>query len=109
MDYYTATANSYVHINFRYANTYAGAITLNINGQGAKPIYINGSASSSSNYTLPAGPYIAFYNGTNYYLRTDGKLPDMIPNANYNVVGGIKMRFDSNTATLYITNDGTNA
>jgi hypothetical protein len=74
MDYYTASNNSYVHVNFRYANSYAGAITLNINSQGAKPIYINGEASSASNYTLPAGPYIAFYDGTNYYFRTDGKL-----------------------------------
>jgi hypothetical protein len=23
---------------------------------------------------LPAGPYICYYNGTNYYFRTDGKL-----------------------------------
>lgn len=74
MSYYTATAKSYVHVNFRYANSVAGAITLNINSQGAKPIYINGTASSASNYTLPAGPYLAYYDGTNYYLRTDGKL-----------------------------------
>ena len=83
MTYYTATANSYVHINFRYSNTAKSALTLNINGQGAKSIYINGVATSSSNYTLPAGPYIAYYNGTNYYLRTDGKLPASIDgNAN---------------------------
>lgn len=54
------------------ANTYAGALTLNINSAGAKPIYINGSASSSSNYTLPAGSYLVYYSGTNYYFRTDG-------------------------------------
>lgn len=39
------------------------------------PIYINGAASSSTNYTLPAGSYIIFYDGTNYYFRTDGKIP----------------------------------
>lgn len=72
--YYIATANSYIHITFRYANTSASALTLNINSQGDKPIYINGTASSSTNYTLPAGSYIAYYNGTNYYFRTDGKL-----------------------------------
>jgi len=74
MNYYTATPNSYVHINFRYANTSASAITLNIDGKGAYPIYINGTASSATNYTLPAGPYIAYFDGTNYYFRTDGKL-----------------------------------
>ena len=60
------------------ANTYAGAITLNINSAGAKPIYINGSASSSSNYTLPKGMYLVYYDGTNYYFRTDGKITGSI-------------------------------
>ena len=53
-------------------------------GKGAKPIYINGTASSSSNYTLPAGSYIAYYDGTNYYFRTDGKLTaDITGNATH--------------------------
>ena len=56
------------------ANTYQGALTLNINSAGAKPIYINGTVSSSTNYTLPNGTYFVFYDGTNYYFRTDGKI-----------------------------------
>ena len=72
---HTLTANTYCHFNIRYANTAASAITMNVDSSGAKPIYINGTASSSSNHTLPAGTYIAFYNGTNWYFRTDGKLP----------------------------------
>lgn len=72
---WTATPKSYIHINFRYANTTHNALTLNINSTGAKPIYINGVASSNSNYTLPAGSYLAYYDGTNYHLRTDGLLP----------------------------------
>ena len=71
---YYATAKTFVPVLFSNTNTYAGAITLNINGQGAKPIYINGSASSASNYSLTRGVYLAYYDGTNYYLRTDGKL-----------------------------------
>lgn len=47
---------------------------MNISGKGAKPIYINGAPSSADNYTLPAGPYIVYYDGTNYYFRTDGAL-----------------------------------
>lgn len=78
MTYYTLTANRYLHFNIRYANTAASALTMNVNSQGAKPIYINGTASSSSNHTLPAGSYIAFYDGTNWYFRTDGKLPAKI-------------------------------
>ena len=72
--YYTATAKRVFQINFRYANSAKSALTLNINSTGAKPIYINGKASSSSNYTIPAGPYLAYYDGTNYYINTDGYL-----------------------------------
>lgn len=71
---WTATANSYLHILITKANSNQGALTLNVNSTGAAPIYINGSVSSSTNYTLPAGSYIVFYDGTNYYFRTDGKL-----------------------------------
>lgn len=70
--YYTLASNRYITVMIRYANTAASALTLNINSAGAKPIYINGSASSASNYTLPAGIYFVYYNGTNYYFRTDG-------------------------------------
>lgn len=72
---FTLKANSFLFINVRYSNTKNTALTLNVNGTGAKPIYINGIASSSSNYTLPAGTYITFYDGTNYHFRTDNKIP----------------------------------
>lgn len=55
-----------------YDNTAASALTLNIASTGAKPIYINGTASSSSNYTLPKGQYLVYYNGANYYFYTNG-------------------------------------
>lgn len=76
--YYTAKANSYTLVTLRYANTAKSALTLNINSTGAKPIYINGVASSSTNYTLPAGTYLVYYDGTNYYFRTDGKITGSI-------------------------------
>lgn len=75
---WTATANTYLHILIGAANTYQGALMLKVNGNptpSGAPIYINGAVSSSTNYTLPAGSYIIFYNGTNYYFRTDGKIP----------------------------------
>lgn len=75
---YTATANSYIMILMKNANSYStnnSTIRLNINGTGNKTVYINGaSSSSSSNKTLPAGSYLVFYDGTNYYFRTDGKI-----------------------------------
>lgn len=75
---YNLLANSYLNIIMVYTNTSQTALTLNINGKGAKPIYINGTASSTSNYTLPAGAYLVYYDGTNYYFRTDGKITGSI-------------------------------
>lgn len=72
--YYALRAGNYTLVTLRYGNTRAGAITLNINSTGAKPIYINGSPSSASNYTLPAGTYIVYYDGTAYYFNTDGMI-----------------------------------
>ena len=57
------------------SNTAASALTLNINSKGAKPVYINGTASGTTNYTLPAGSYLVYYDGTNYQFRTDGQIP----------------------------------
>lgn len=75
---YTLTANRYTVITFTNANSAASALTLNINSKGAKPLYINGAASSSSNYTLAAGSYIVYYDGTNYYINNNGEIPRMI-------------------------------
>ena len=84
---YNLLSKSYLHIVVVNANTSQTALTLNVNGKGAKPIYINGSASSASNYTLPAGTYLVYYNGTNYYFRTDGKITGDIT-GNAATVGG---------------------
>lgn len=71
---YVATAKTYIQVILQYANTYKGLITLNVNGQGAKRIYINNQLSSSTNYTLPAGSYLVYYDGSYYYFYTDGNL-----------------------------------
>lgn len=77
---YNITNHSFLQVIMQYANTAEGALTLNVNSKGAKPIYINGRISSATNYTLPAGSYFISYvedsrepNGA-YYFRTDGKL-----------------------------------
>lgn len=57
------------------SNTYAGAITLKVNGSTAFPIYINGAASSATNYSLPAGSYFVYFDGSKFDFRTDGKIP----------------------------------
>lgn len=75
---YSLLAKSYLMVVMAYANTSATALTLNVNGKDAKPIYINGTVSSASNYTLPAGSYLTYYDGTNFYFRTDGKITGSI-------------------------------
>lgn len=74
-NYYTLTNKSYCHFIFRYPNTYDGLLFMKINNSSSKTIYINGEISSSSNKTLPAGTYIAYYENDKWYFRTDGILP----------------------------------
>lgn len=107
---YVLKANSYVHVLISTTNTAASALTLNINSKGAKPIYINGSASSTSNYTLPAGTYIVFYNGTNYYFRTDNILPGTIEKT-VSIAGGAQGSIPYQTAagtTGFLAGSSTN-
>ena len=66
----------YVYVSFRYTNS-AASPTLNINSTGAKPIYVNGAVAgtvSLPSNQLTAGSYLGYYDGTNYYFRTDGAL-----------------------------------
>ena len=103
---YAAQANSWIMVQMVYANTSASALTLNINGQGAKPIYINGTASSTTNYTLPKAHYLVYYDGTNYYFRTDGKLENVGGGdpASQTTLGTLRAWVNTNTNTLYLSN-----
>lgn len=94
-------ANSYIYLTLSTANTAASALTLNINNTGAKSIYINGAASSSSNYTLPAGTYLVKYNGTAYYFRTDDYL------TTGNLVGNVSGTANNVTGTVAVNHGGT--
>ena len=81
--YYKLRTGNLFICSLYYDNTSASALTLNVSSNGAKPIYINGTASSSTNYTLPAGRYLVYYDGTNYYFYTNGgvKIPQVYGNA----------------------------
>ena len=85
---YQYPLTGYFPIYFLYDNTYAGQLSLKqqmIGDTGSRIIYINGTISSSTNYTLPSGFYIGYAEQvnsttTNYYFRTDGEItcPDDI-------------------------------
>lgn len=66
------TAGMAMLVRFTNTNSAASKLTLNVNSQGAKDLYINGKISSATNYTLPAGEHWCFYDGTNWYVWTDG-------------------------------------
>lgn len=57
-------------IAFNAANT-ASNVTLNVGDTGAKPLYFNGARAGA----FPAGTYLGYYDGTNWYIRNDGKMP----------------------------------
>ena len=99
---YKLLTNSYLHLTVVYANTSQTALTLNVNSQGAKPIFINGVVSSNTNYTLPAGTYLAFYDGYNYYINTDGTIPkyEKVFNKFYSQKQSVTM--NTTLATWYI-------
>ena len=70
----TPVSKRFYYVYISTANTKNTALTFNPNSSGAKPIYINGTASGASNYTLPAGLYYVYYDGTNWYFNTDGMI-----------------------------------
>lgn len=50
------------------ANTSKTALQLNVNMTGAKPLYIDRTITSTTNYTLNTGWYKVYYDGENYQL-----------------------------------------
>ena len=99
---YVLQDNSYIHVLFANSNASAGALTLNINGNNPHPIYINGTPTSSTNYTLPAGTYLAFYDGTAFQIRTDGALPGKM-------AGNVASITNNGSTITYTMGDGTTA
>lgn len=74
--YYKLYIGALVSVRFTYANTYTnGALTLNISGSGAYPIFINGETTSSTNTLLwDASDVLLFiYTGTYYAYITKAK------------------------------------
>lgn len=103
---YADLGKQWFMFNLIYANTYAGALKLNVNGNGAKPLYINGTVSSSSNYTMPRGTYLTYYDGTNYYVRTDGKITASIT-GDAATVGGHTVAKDVPSNAVFTDNNTT--
>ena len=67
---FTLTAGATIALYMTQANTTTNALTLNINNTGAKAIYVNGTATGTTNQLLwSANATITFtYNGTYWYV-----------------------------------------
>lgn len=72
--YLVSGVKTWFTVQFRYANTYKGKVTLNINSIGAYDVYLNGNITSATNYDIKRMTYIAYFDGSHYYLRTDGRI-----------------------------------
>lgn len=83
---YNPNLHTYIVILMRNANIAKSALTLEVSPGTAKPIYINGQPSSATNYALPLGSYLVYYDGENYYFNTDGKLYVPDPTDDYDAV-----------------------
>ena len=99
---YSLMEGASVLVYFSYANT-ATAPKLNVNSTGAKTIYVNGSAASSSNpLKWKAGDTVQFtYDGT--YYRASLPVEDFI------TADGSGIQVHSNTDSnnyLWVTSDG---
>jgi len=70
-------AGQLIPIMFQYANTYAGAISLNINSRNYT-VYIDGTISSSTNNTIPMGLVWVYISATTTraYINSTGIIPD---------------------------------
>ena len=72
---YVLRPGNIFEVTMSTTNTAVSALTLNILNTGAKPIWINGHPSSETNYDLPAGKYIVYYDDDKYLFTTKGKIP----------------------------------
>lgn len=71
--------DSYFQVYLQNDNLVEGALTLNINAQGEKPIYIAGEASSASNATfLESGLYLVYFHDNKYYFGVHGSLSNSV-------------------------------
>jgi len=63
--------NNWFEVKMANINTAASLLTLSINGETPKEIWINGVKSSSSNYFVGKGVHSVYYDGDHYNFSND--------------------------------------
>lgn len=113
---YALTSGDRIPLYITTTNTSATALTLNVNSTGAKTIRINGSlVTSATRYQLPAGLYMAHYDGTYWNLYNlinmsggtsfNGSASAITLNASYGAIG-VKAWYMSTTASYIVFTNG---
>ena len=109
-NYLSMITNQYFTVLMTTDNTYQGEIKLRLYSDSSDTvghtIYINGTVSSSTNYTLPKGTYTVYFDGTYYYFDTTGQIPFVPKSSVYNmkieVVNALPATPDQNTIYLVL-------
>ena len=104
-------SKSFIQLILKNNNEANSQLKLNINDTGDRVLYINGTVSSSTNKTLPAGSYLVYFDGNYYHVRTDGLIPGPGISGNAatatiasqlgNAAGTIRTNLASNDAITY--------
>lgn len=112
----TITGNASQHVQGKW-NAYAQNMADIVgNGTDAKhrsnayTLDWDGNGVYAGKVTVGSGPTNNMDVATKQYVdNAISSVTPTLPNASSTVVGGIKVRYDANTYTLYMTNDGTDA
>ena len=98
-------AGVFMLLTMNTANTYSGKMTLNVNGRGAKDLWINGKVSSADNCTLPVGTYPCYYDGSVWHLYTDGRMRVKTLQADAVQANDMRMVYPDGTSSAVATMD----
>jgi len=71
---FSAKPGSTINVTFPRDYTAVSAKKFRAGTSSYQPLYLNGSATSNTNYFIPSGTWPVYYDGDNWYLWTDGSI-----------------------------------
>jgi hypothetical protein len=71
---FSARPGSTINVTFPRDYTAVSAKNFRAGTTTYQPLYLNGSATSNTNYFIPSGTWPVYYDGNNWYLWTDGSI-----------------------------------
>ena len=71
---FSAKPGNTINVTFSRDYTAVSAKKFRAGTTTYQPLYLNGSATSNTNYFIPSGTWPVYYDGNNWYLWTDGSI-----------------------------------